>query len=78
MLSPCPTLLIKPIHKSKMLPTATSGDNEGLSSGTAAQTRQQKLDVFPCKPLIGVILQYVIITYVCAFKMNLKRFVVVQ
>lgn len=48
MLSLCPTLLIKPIHKSKMLPTATSSDNEGLSAATAAQTlsRQHKFDVF--------------------------------
>lgn len=48
MLSLCPTLLIKPIHKSKMLPTATSSDNESLSAGTAAQTlpQQHKFDVF--------------------------------
>lgn len=59
MLSPCPTLLIRPIHKSKMLPTATSWDNEGLSAGTTAQTpsRQHKFDVFcVCTPLIEIIL----------------------
>lgn len=42
MLFPCPTLLIKPIHKSKMLPTATSWNNEGLSGGTAAQAPSQQ------------------------------------
>lgn len=59
MLSPCPTLLIKPIHKSKILPTATQWDNEGLSAVRWLRLRLSSINLtwFVCTPLMGVTLK---------------------
>lgn len=56
---PCPALLIKPIHKSKILPTATSWDNKGLSSVRQLRLCLSSIHLtcFVCTPLMGVTLK---------------------